>query len=130
MEFTVRTTITSDQMATKTVTKSFTAEGFDEIEVVLAPAAADIEVDVCPGAVEGQIKIVQVGEKTGVYPAGLSYKVHEDTAGPVAFTEPHTYLGYQDQISAGAFDKLFFSNAGTGSVTVTVFVARNVVPAP
>ena len=126
MQIVTRIALQVAGMSDITASTSFAAEAFDVIgPITLAPAAADVEVDLSPALSEAQKLLLIVAS---AYGATLSYKVHADTAEPVILDQPQLFLGSQDSLVSDPFDKLFLSNTGLTSVTVTFYVARDATP--
>ena len=111
-------------------TFQYAAEGVDIIEIVLAPADADIEVDLQPGL---PADISVLGIKSTSYQEGgltkISFKVGTDKGDVISLDAPLVLTGAGAIGLLGvAVDKLFFSNPGLVAKTVTIVVARDVTP--
>jgi len=108
--------------------RSVEVEAFDLVEVELAAGAADVEVEVQPGAA-GQVKFLAVTSTR--YGPEISYKVNSASATEThSLDQPHVLAG-EGAVSMldAAPEKLFMSNASTDTdVTVQVLAGRDATP--
>ena len=108
--------------------RSVEVEAFDLIEVELASGAADVEVEVQPGAA-GQVKFLAVTSTR--YGPEVSYKVNTAAATEThALDQPHVLAGDGAVAMLDASPELLFlSNAFTdGDVNVQILVGRDATP--
>jgi len=103
-----------------------TVEAYSKINVTIAAAAADVEVEVQPTAAD-RVNLLVI--TAGAYSADLTYKVGANTGTPVALDAPQFFngAGMMSMLEADP-NSLFFSNAGAEDVPVTILVGRDATP--
>jgi hypothetical protein len=114
-----------------TNTNVATIEAYDKVEVKLDPGAADVVVDVQPGAT-GQIALLAIS--SSLYAAKITYKVADGGGdkGPFALDAPHFFSGGAVGVFGAAPKAFKFSNAlppgPANKATIEIFVARDATP--
>ncbi len=109
------------------VSRTLAVDAYDKIDVAVPDSAADLEVEIQPGAA-GQVRFLLV--TASQYGAGLSYKVNSN-ASPAVHTldEPHVLIGAG---SVGMLDpapsRLFLSNSLGSEAQVQILVGRDATP--
>jgi len=114
-----------------TNTKLATVDAYDRVEVKLDPGAADVVVDVQPGAT-GQVALLAIS--SSLYAPQITYKVADGSGdkGPYALDAPHFFSDGAVDVFGIAPKTLKFSNAlpagAANKATIDIFVARDATP--
>ncbi len=108
--------------------RAIAVDAYDSIKIIVAAAAADLEVEVQPGG-SGQVKFISI--TSSVYDSGLTYTVNDAAGIPVALDAPQIFGG---EGAVGLLDpapaSLFFSNAMDRDATVHILVGRDATSSP
>ena len=109
------------------IKRTIAVDAYDKLDVAVPTGAADLEIDLQPGAA-GQVHLLLVSSSQ--YGANLSYKVNS-SASPATFAldEPHLLLGAGSVAMLDAAPaKLFFSNSLGADAQVQILIGRDATP--
>lgn len=111
-----------------TASTAIPVDAYDVVEVEIADAASDIEVQVQPAAAAGLLKVLAI--TASAYAPDLTYKVNDATATAVALDAPQVYTGEGAiaLLDANPPTALFLSNATGAAVTVKIVAGRDATP--
>ena len=109
------------------IKRTIAVDAYDKLDVAVPTGAADLEIDLQPGAA-GQVHFLLVSSSQ--YGANLSYKVNS-SASPTTYAldEPHLLLGAGSVAMLDAAPaKLFFSNSLGADAQVQILIGRDATP--
>lgn len=111
-----------------TTSEAMPIDAYDVIEVEIADAASDVEVQVQPAGAPGLLKVLAIA--SSAYGSALTYKVNDAGASEHLLDQPHVFSGdgaiaLLDSTPPTA---LFFSNATGAPVTVKIVAGRDATP--
>lgn len=111
-----------------TASTAIPVDAYDVVEVEIADAASDIEVQVQPAGTPGLLKVLAI--TASAYDAALTYKVNDATATAVPLDAPQVYTGDGAiaLLDANPPTALFVSNATGAAVTVKILAGRDATP--
>lgn len=111
-----------------TATSAIPVDAFDMVEVEIADAATDVEVQVQPATSAGLLKVLALTAST--YHPDLTYKVNAATATARALDAPQLFAGDGAiaLLDAAPPTALFMSNATGAPVTVKILAGRDATP--
>jgi hypothetical protein len=107
------------------LSSAVSVDAYDRIAVTIADAAADVQVDIQPGAT-GRVKFVMV--RSDVYGDNLKYKVHAAANPAHSLTDTLILVGTGALDLLGAqLDALFISNTLGHAANIEIIVGRQAV---
>jgi len=111
-----------------TASSAIQVDAFDLVEVEIADAATDVEVQVQPAASPGLLKVLAV--TASAYHPDLTYKVNAASATERALDAPQVFAGDGAiaLLDASPPTALFMSNATGAPVTVKILAGRDATP--
>ena len=111
-----------------TTSSAIPVDAFDVVELEIADAAADVEVQVQPAATPGLLKVLAI--TASAYSADLTYKVNDATATEHPLDAPQVFTGDGAiaLLDANPPTALFLSNATGAPVTVKILAGRDATP--
>jgi len=109
------------------LSRTLAVDAYDKIDVAVPNGAADLEVEIQPGAA-GQVRFLLV--TASQYGASLSYKVNSSASLAVhALDEPHVLIGAGSvNMLDPAPTRLFLSNTLGSDAQVQILVGRDATP--
>jgi hypothetical protein len=111
-----------------TASSAIPVDAFDLVEVTIADAATDVEVQVQPAAAAGLLKVLAI--TASAYHPDLTYKVNGAGATARALDAPQVFAGDGAiaLLDASPPTALFMSNATGAPVTVKILAGRDATP--
>jgi hypothetical protein len=111
-----------------TASSAIPVDAYDVVEVEIADAASDIEVQVQPAAAPGLLKVLAI--TASAYHPDLTYKVNAATATARPLDAPQVFTGDGaiSLLDAAPPTALFVSNATGAPVRVKILAGRDATP--
>ena len=111
-----------------TTSSAIPVDAYDVVEVEIADATSDIEVQVQPAAAPGLLKLLAI--TASAYHPDLTYKVNDATATARPLDAPQVFTGDGaiSLLDAAPPTALFVSNATGAPVTVKILAGRDATP--
>jgi hypothetical protein len=111
-----------------TTSSAIAVDAYDVVEVEIADAAADVEVQVQPAAAPGLLKVLAI--TASAYDPDLTYKVNAAAAPAHALDAPQVFAGdgAVALLDANPPTALFLSNATGAAIKVKILAGRDATP--
>ncbi len=111
-----------------TTSEAIPVDAYDVVEVEIADAAADVEVQVQPADAPGLLKVLAI--TSSAYDANLTYKVNGAAAAEHPLDAPQVFTGDGAiaLLDANPPTALFFSNTTGAPAKVKIIAGRDATP--